>query len=254
MKYTFGTDTKAADRLEIIAKFFNPLASKFIKNFLTGKENSVVDIGCGPGFTTDMLSKIIYYSDVYGLDKSNEFLVQAAARFDQCKFIEHDITQIPFPLKADFMYTRFLLTHLQDSSSIVNSWTTQLNKGGTLIIEELEDIETKNDLFTTYLTMSEKMVAAQGAILYVGKELANKNYDADLLYNECITLPVANCQAASWFFPNTETVWKQNDAVLKYLSLSQIRAISDELLTIVNSGDINSDITWKMRRLVLNKH
>ena len=114
MKYTFGTDQAAASRLEEIARYFNPPAVEFIRENLHGPVSSALDLGCGPGYTTDMLSSAIDCPDVYGLDTSSEFLKMAAERFSHCTFVEHDVTVTPFPVQAEVMYVRFLLSHLRD--------------------------------------------------------------------------------------------------------------------------------------------
>ena len=81
MQYTYGTSEVAARHLEEIANFFNPLAMKFIRNYTEGPFNSALDLGCEPGFTTDMLSRATDCSHTYGIDKSANFLKLAAARY-----------------------------------------------------------------------------------------------------------------------------------------------------------------------------
>jgi len=80
MRYTFGTSEAAARRLKEIAKLFNPLAHQFIRHYINGPINSAIDLGCGPGFTTDMLSKATDCPNVYGLDTSPNLLNLAAIR------------------------------------------------------------------------------------------------------------------------------------------------------------------------------
>ncbi|NHI93986.1 MAG: hypothetical protein EAX96_15970 [Candidatus Lokiarchaeota archaeon] len=52
MKYTFGASQIAADRLENISNFFNPLALSFIKENVDYPVDSAMDLGCCPGFAT----------------------------------------------------------------------------------------------------------------------------------------------------------------------------------------------------------
>ncbi len=251
MKYTYGTSAVAACRLEEIANFFNPLAMKFIRNYTEGPFNSALDLGCGPGFTTDMLSRATDCSHMYGIDKSANFLKLAAARFTNCTFIEHDVSKTPFPVKADVMYARFLLSHLRDVEELVNRWLQELNEGGMVFIEELEDITTESEVFRKYLKINDGLIASQGASLYVGTILAGGSYNTEVLCNECLTIPVANSQAASWFFPNTVTIWKEEQHVLDATSQEEREKISRELLRIKKSNDTRRGITWKMKRLVL---
>ena len=253
MKYTFGTTSEAASRLEAIADFFNPLASRLVRRYAGRSAKAAVDVGCGPGFTTDMLYNAVKCPNVYGLDNSTRFLSQARKRFPHCIFMKHDITKVPFPVQGDVIYVRFVLSHLQNVVSLVNSWTTQLAPGGTLLIEEVEAVDTEVGVFKTYLSVNTAVVASQGTSLFVGAELAEGAYDADVLANDCAVLPVANSRAASWFLPNTRTIWKGNECVLQRLSPAEAEEISRELSSIADSGDPASDITWKMRRLVLRR-
>jgi hypothetical protein len=191
--------------------------------------------------------------ETVGLDQSADFLATARAQYPHCRFLEHDVTQLPFPLAADVMYVRFVLSHLLDPVEVVNGWTTQLVDGGTLVIEEVEAIDTDVEVFRHYLDTSEALVASQGARLFVGQELASGAYHAQVLRNDCAILPVPDGQAAAWFLPNTRTVWRESASVLERLSISEIEAVSGELLCLINSGQQRSHITWHMRRLVLRK-
>ena len=253
MKYTFGTDEAAAQRLGEIARFFNPPAVDFIKEHVDGPVGSALDLGCGPGHTTDMLSSAVDCPDAYGMDISSKFIMMAAERFPLCTFIEHDVTKPPFPVRAEVMYVRFLLSHLHHVVDLVNVWTSQLKPGGRLLIEELERVDTEVPIFEEYLAVNEGLVASKGASLYVGGLLADGEYDAGILYNECVELPVPNHTVATWFLPNTLTVWEEEPYVLEKVSPDRRRAISGEILRIKESGDKRVANTWKMRRLVLQK-
>ena len=252
-KYTFGTTESAASRLKEIAQFFNPLARKFIRQYIKVPISSVIDLGCGPGFTTDMLYHVSHCPNVYGFDTSANFLKRASARFKQYTFIEHNVTQVPFPVQAELMYVRFLLSHLKDVVELVNLWITQLLENGKLIIEELEGVDTKVNVFKKYLRINSDLIASQGASLYVGNVLVNGTYNATVLYNECVTIPVANYQAATWFYPNTITIWEKEQFVLDKLTKKQRKDISSEILRIKESNDTRKDSTWKIRRLVLKR-
>ena len=252
-KYTYGTNELAECRLEEIAKFFNPLASEFIRQHIKLPISSAIDLGCGPGFTTDMLYQATHCPQVYGFDTSANFLERASARFKLCTFIEHDVTQLPFPVQAEFIYVRFLLSHLRGVVALVNLWITQLLENGILIIEELEGVDTEVNVFNEYLRINCGLIESQGAALYVGNTLGSCTYNATVLYNECVTIPVANCQAATWFYPNTITIWEKEEFVHDKLTKQQRKDISSEILKIKESKDTSEDSIWKIRRLILKR-
>jgi SAM-dependent methyltransferase len=195
-KYTFGTTESAASRLEEIAQFFNPLARKFIRQYIKVPISSAIDLGCGPGFTTDMLYQATHCPTIYGFDSSANFLKMSSARFKRFSFIKHDVTQVPFPVQAEFMYVRFLLSHLKDVIELVNLWITQLLANGKLIIEELEGVDTEVNVFNEYLRINCGLIASQGALLYVGNVLGDGTYNASVLYNESCSSGKLNCNKA----------------------------------------------------------
>ena len=183
----------------------------------------------------------------------NEAFWPAEKRFPHCIFLKHDVTSVPFPLQTAVIYVRFLLSHLKNPIKLANQWTTQLKPEGLLFIEEVEDVQTDVEVFKTYLQMNEGMIAAQGASLFVGRELSEGSFEARVLFNECSVMPVVNYQAASWFLPNTQSVWHEDHYVLERLSSSERNRISQELARFIEYQDTRSNITWRMRRLVLRR-
>jgi trans-aconitate 2-methyltransferase len=253
MKYTFGTGETAIERLERIAGFFNPLAAEFLRKHINRDIETALDLGCGPGFTTDMLYRTLKCKKVYGFDNSKEMLDYAKKRFNRCIFVFHDVTDLPFPIKPDIIYARFLLSHIKHAVDLVNKWINELKKDGYLFIEEVEDIDTNIEAFKKYLHINRGLVASEGATLYVGKILSAGDYDAEVIYNEKIYLPVSNSTAASWFYPNTVSIWEKENYVLKNFSREEKKHISNELLRILKENKDSSNITWYMRRFLLRK-
>jgi len=249
--YTFGTTAEAAARLEDIGRFFNPPAAELVTRFAPERPETAVDLGCGPGFTTDMLAGASGARNTCGLDSSAVFLDLARKRFGAYTFLACDVTKAPLPVVANLMYCRFLLCHLGNPLGVIAGWLAGMRSGGVLIIEELDGIDTSQDVFRTYLAMSEGIVAAGGGSLYVGRALATADIDADVLLNVRADLNVPYHRAASWFYPNTVTIWKGNPFVSEHLDARQCRAIRAELQDLMRARDGESRITWHMRRLVL---
>jgi len=250
-RYTFGTNDTAANRLERLAGIFNPHSSEFIRSQVKRPVASAIDIGCGPGFTTHMLSMSVNSKEVYGMDNSEEFLVKAMDRFGDCIFIRHDVKRTPFPVKADMIYMRFVLSHMPDPVRLINMWVNEINEGGMVLMEEMEDIHTEIDVFNEYLAVNRGLVASSGADLFVGATLAEGRYDADIVLNECIELPVRNKDAAGMFYPNTISIWEKERFVLENYPSGYRKDISERLKGIMDSNDRKVGITWKMRRIVL---
>jgi trans-aconitate 2-methyltransferase len=251
VKYTFGDGLEAAKRLKTMADFFNPLAETLVKKYLPARPKTAVDLGCGPGFTTGMLFRASGAAETFGLDNSEAFLALARDRFPRCRFRSHDVTKTPFPVKADVIYGRFLLSHLPEPVRVIRAWLAQLNPGGVLIFEETEAVETEVPCFKTYLDANAALVGSTGARLFVGEELAAGDYGTKPLLNDCAVLPVPDSLAAQWFLPNTKTIWCASEVIRARLRPEEIEAITNELDRLAISGSLDSRITWRIRRIVL---
>jgi trans-aconitate methyltransferase len=200
-----------------------------------------------------MLAEATGCPTVYGLDSSARFLKAATARFKQCRFLKHDVSRTPFPVRADLIYARFLLTHLKHQADLVNQWVQQLNDKGMLLVEETDDIETGIAVFKKYVQVTEGMITAQGGFLYAGRLLADAHYQAEVIYNRPVRIPVPNCICAAWYYPNTVSVWKRDAYIRERVPEKNRREIAEEILEIQTSGDMRRGITWTLRRLVLRK-
>ena len=252
-QYTFGDTLTADDRLKRIASFFNPLARNIISEIIDQPVRQAVDIGCGPGYTTAMVSSATKAEITTGLDKSEKFIEAAKSRFPELKFKLHDITEYPFPVTADFMYCRFVISHMSNISYLINNWMSNLNDNGLLFIDELEDIFTENKLFKKYLDINTRLIKSQGANLFIGGEIVKAVPGLNMVYNESAILPVQNRMAAFWFYPNTVSVWKNNDFVKNIIQEDERSRIAQELFNLSESNDTTTNITWKMKRIIIKK-
>lgn len=254
MKHFFGINPLTFRRLQKVAEVFNPFSRNFLDEHARDTRGPALDLGCGAGFTTHMLSMHTRAHEVYGIDRSDSHVVAASDRFNSCVFVRHDLTHTPFPVYADVMYSRFILAHLQDPIELVNRWLGELPPEGKLLIEELEAIETEVEVFRKYLCVHQGLVASRGSYLYPGEVLAGGMYEkAKVLVNESSHFPIKNCDAATMFFLNTVSVWEKEEYVRNTLSVMQRKEISSHLLDIMDSYDRRMGIVWKMRRIVLQR-
>jgi chemotaxis methyl-accepting protein methylase len=91
------------------------------------------------------------------------------------------VSKTPFPAKkADIIYSRFLLTHMRTPKRGIRDWSTQLNNGGLLFIEDTEDIKTEVPVFKEYITITEALLKSNENILIIGKMLDEWEYEGKL--------------------------------------------------------------------------
>ncbi len=95
----------------------------------------VVDLGCGPGNSTELLGERYPQSEVAGLDSSPDMLRKARERLPNCKFIEADIaTWQPEP-GTDLIFGNAVMQWLPDHPAIMRRLLEGVASGGVLAIQ-----------------------------------------------------------------------------------------------------------------------
>jgi SAM-dependent methyltransferase len=163
-RYTYGDSSLAAERLELVARLFDPTSSSFVRR--VGRDGTAVDLGCGPGHTIGMVAGAAGAQTI-GVELATAFASQASAAGH--RVVVADV-RAPLPVRdVDLLYARLLLAHLPDPVDAVASWSAALRPGGRVLIDDLESIETNEPAFRTYLDeVALAVVRAQGGALFVG--------------------------------------------------------------------------------------
>ena len=95
----------------------------------------IVDLGCGPGNSTELLVERFPQSEIVGLDSSPDMLKKARQRLPQCSFIEADIaTWQPDP-RTDLIFGNAVMQWLPDHPAIMRRLLEGMPKGGVLAIQ-----------------------------------------------------------------------------------------------------------------------
>jgi SAM-dependent methyltransferase len=254
MKYLFGDSDIAARRLEVVADVFEEPTKAFLLDAIKDRPGLVVDLGCGPGYTTHLLADVLQCDRAAGLDKSEHFVSLAQSR-EKVSFHVHDITSVPFPVgPSDLMYCRFLLTHLGEPREVFGRWATQLRPNGLLLMQEVERIDTNNDVFAAYLGVVEAMLADQSTELYVGRVLDSMASPDCLMrrLSRVRRFRVANSDAATMFFMNMQS-WKDRPFVRANYSAELVDKLELDLRDITEQQDSVTEIEWGLREIVYER-
>jgi len=252
MAYLFADTDLAAHRLKLLANVFAASTRSFMQDAVDEQIQSAVDLGCGPGYTTHLLADILQAERVVGLDASEHFIELArASSTARVTFYQHDVTAVPFPIEpANLLSCRFLLTHLREPQAVIARWATQLQPGGLLLMEEVEQIHSSNTLFTTYLKIQATLLGHQANQLYIGPVL-NALSDSTLLRRRAsrlLSYPVSTTHAATLFFLNIQT-WKHHPFIQQHYAPSLMDQIEEDLHTLSETGHDQGDIEWEMRQI-----
>ncbi|UCD58639.1 MAG: class I SAM-dependent methyltransferase [Candidatus Hydrogenedentota bacterium] len=256
MEYLFGDTDIAARRLKVLGEVFGESTRTFVLDSVIDRPRLALDMGCGPGYTTHILADVLQCDRAVGLDNSEHFISLAKkTETDGVSFYLHDVTSVPFPVgPSDFLYCRFLLSHLRDPRAVVVKWATQLRPRGLLLIEEVEWIHTRNAVFVTYLNIVEAMLKHQSGELYVGR-MMNCLEDSETLerrISQVRRLQVATHDAAMMFSLNIQS-WKHQPFIQTQYSLSTINQLEEDLKRLTRIPGSEIEIEWGLRQLVFER-
>lgn len=246
--YSFGDSDTAAERLRLLAYTFAPEIRSFLGH-VPPNPRLVVDLGCGPGFTTRLIASVLQARQTVGLDTSKRFLdmarSQAASRI---VYTQHDVTQVPFPTEAaDVLFCHLLLPHLADPAAVLRIWASQLRPAGLLLVDEVSDIQTTNPTFRTYLDAAERLLAGIGGDLYVGRRVERLGRVPGLrrISSRLVKHPVATAACARMFRLNLNAWGSNPHAGLSDQERADLATQLDDLTTSAATTSIH----WQMRQV-----
>jgi SAM-dependent methyltransferase len=172
-RYTYGDSEFAADRLDLVARMFEPTSRRFLERAATAEPPLAIDLGCGPGNTTRLIADVLRPVRTVGLDRSAIYLERARRGAPTgVEFLEHDALVTPFPIgPAKVVFCRLLLAHLPDRSGVVARWATQLAPNGVLLLDEIEDFQSDEPALLDYVRLASGVVERAGGRLIAGPEL-----------------------------------------------------------------------------------
>lgn len=101
----------------------------------------VVDLGCGPGNSTELLVKRFPQADVLGLDASDDMLASARERLPRTRFIKADIASWQPPQAADLLYANAALQWVPDHAALFPRLLSLLKPGGVLAVQMPDNLD-----------------------------------------------------------------------------------------------------------------
>ena len=186
-----------------------------------------------------------------GLDTSAEHVARARSGSPPgLDFMVHDVTVVPFPSgPAGVVYARLVLAHLRDPAAVIARWSTQLDPGGVLLLDDLESIETDDEVFRTYLDeVALAVVRRAGGALLVGPEIHAVADPAGTvrLHDEVATFaPPA---------PVTARIFGMNLAVLVDRGEAEARPdLTEGLVAIAEGTRPAPAVSWRMRQVAFRR-
>jgi trans-aconitate 2-methyltransferase len=174
--YTFGDNDHAAERLALLARAFEPSSKRLLES-VTDVHGSpperALDLGCGPGFTTELVQQVVGAGQTWGVDASARLIERARSRAEPpIRYAVHDVTVAPFPIAGvGFAYARYLLNHIASPRSALVACAGAMRRGGLLVLEENCALESADALFINYYACVEVLQRHYGQDMYIGERL-----------------------------------------------------------------------------------
>jgi SAM-dependent methyltransferase len=230
--YSFGDNGLAADRLALVAEVFGPVSAKLLDDATPGDVELALDLGCGPGYTTRLVAERTQAARTIGLDASPAFVERARRQLGPgLEFRVHDVTRMPLPVTgADVIFGRYLLAHLPEPLSLLEQWANELPAGGRLLLEEVEDIATDDDVFERYLDIVSKMLEHRGTDLHVGRVLGERgdSVEASLVLTRPVEVTPRTSVVAAMFGMNLAS-WRDDSWVVDNVSDRELASLAEQL-------------------------
>ena len=187
--YHHGVGQNGLSRRVVLNQLINQNTHQFLINSGLKKGMRVLDVGCGAGFMSIAIAEAVGPTGkVIAMDNSPEQLEIA-----QELLLGYDLPQLEFVQKSvgdlvnleekfDFVYSRFLLVHLQNPYAMIKAIYDLLDDDGIFACESAilghEFCFPEDDAFNRWRELNHNVFKAMGKDPQTGKKLHNMMFDA----------------------------------------------------------------------------
>ncbi|WP_455885188.1 trans-aconitate 2-methyltransferase [Pseudomonas spelaei] len=149
---------------------------------------TAVDLGCGPGNSTEVLAERFPLAHVTGLDSSDDMLVDARRRLPQLNFELADIGAWHPAHAFDVILANASLQWLPHHATLYPQLVRQLTPGGTLAVQTPDNLDEPAHRLARDVAADGPWAAKIGAVKHNERHAASYYYE--LLSLHCSTVDV----------------------------------------------------------------
>ncbi|MCS3417224.1 trans-aconitate 2-methyltransferase [Pseudomonas sp. BIGb0450] len=153
-----------------------------------GDVRSAVDLGCGPGNSTEVLAERFPKALVTGMDSSDDMLVDARKRLPTLNFELADIGAWNPAQQFDVILANASLQWLPDHATLYPHLVNQLTEGGTLAVQTPDNLDEPAHKLAREIAADGPWAAKIGAVKHNERHTAS--YYFELLSKHCSTVDV----------------------------------------------------------------
>ena len=255
--YTFGDTDLAAERLQLLARVFEPSSRRLLQSLGAASGALAIDLGSGPGYTTRLLADQVGFDRVVGLDQSSKLLERAQREHgdERVSFAHCDVSAPPLPVPpADFLYSRFLLTHLREPAQVVRAWASAALPNARLVLEETAFLRGEHPAFPRYYALVERMQAHYAQRMYIGQDLAALSASAEwsLESAEIAVCSLPAVDMARLHLLNLRT-WSSDPYAQAHYAAADLCELGAQLARIAGGESTAPPISCGMGQVVLRR-
>ncbi len=171
------------DRLRKQATQAAPLERQILLRHGLKEGMSVLDLGCGPGFTSRLIAEISKTGNVLGVDLNNDLLTVAKKELEKnplsnLQFAPANVYDLSsLEQKFDFIYSRFVFQHLEHPDKALEQILSVLNPGGIFLVLDVDDalvtLYPNHPTYDKIFSLQQNYQKEQGGDRFVGRKLAH---------------------------------------------------------------------------------
>ena len=134
------TDWNADLYLRFAAERTRPAAELLARVPLETIDHAV-DIGCGPGNSTELIARRYQEAAIVGLDTSPDMLEKARARLPGVTFTLGDVASFTAEPPADLLFANAVLQWLPDHTALFPRLMQAVSPGGVLAVQMPDNLD-----------------------------------------------------------------------------------------------------------------
>ncbi len=153
----------------------------YLRTLGVADDATVLDLGCGPGFLSEVLGELVPRGKVWGADVDPALLTRARDAFARRgwthgTFVEAWADRLPLEDRSvDLAYSRFLFQHLANPEAVVAELRRVLRPGGRVVLVDTDDaslvVHPEPEGFRALLDASNAAQRRVGGDRFVGRKL-----------------------------------------------------------------------------------
>lgn len=188
--YIIRGGERAASRLRLLANLFWPSTQALFRRAGLAPGMRCLDLGCGSGLVTMEMARIVGPTgSAVGVDRDAKVLELAGAEAKKqglpATFVVREADNLHDLADFDFVYARFLLTHVTEPVRVLEGMVRTLRRGGRLAVEDINFeghyCYPPCQAFFRYVDFYQKAAYHRGVDPNIGPRLLGMLLDAGLL-------------------------------------------------------------------------